>query len=225
VNLLPPALQLFYTQERNGLCSETRLSGVLPFVAVNDPAIIARVPTILRSRHPATIRPLSGSRSGALIQDCPSLGYNSLWVATENDNYQSDYLLFLGSQLPQTLAAIPRGFHVDHLYNRARARQYGLAWIRTTLVPAGVNTSHGAGYEKTITKGEALRERRDMKTMDEITCMKFLGFSSPLKGQSPNQGVEAYVRFAAQAFGLPEAEVRRNILELMEKAASQWAAH
>ena len=223
MNLLSPAVQLFYTQERKGLCAETRLSGVLPFVAVNDPAVISRVPTLLRSRHPASVRPLPGSRSGALIQDCPSLSYSSLWVAAENDDYQSDYLLFLRSRLRQNLPAIPSGFHVDHLYNRARARQYGLAWIRTALVPASVNTSHGAGYEKTITKAEALRERRDMKTMDEITCMKFLGFSSPLKGQSLHQNVEAYVRFAAQAFGLPEEEVRRNILELMEKAASNWA--
>ena len=91
---------------------------------------------------------------------------------------------------------------VDHLYNRARALNYGLQYVRLALVRHAVNRSHGAAYEKDITKNEAGREKKDMKLMDEITSMKYFGFLSPLRDDPLEAEVDAYAAFAAAKLGL-----------------------
>jgi hypothetical protein len=222
-NHVKMTIEEFRIAEREALKREMQLSGLLPFVALNDLDWGMKVPSSMREKHPARVAPLPEAQGKAFVQTCESLHYKSVWIRTDDDEYADRYRSFLNAELGQNLDGIPSEYHVDHLFNRARAKLYGLNFVRMALIPKKINLSHGGGYEKTITEGEAGRGRKDWKHMDEITCMKFLGFLSPLNNQPSRPNTEDYVKFAAKTFGLPEFEIRRNVSELMGKAKSGWA--
>jgi hypothetical protein len=211
--------------EQDALATETRIAQCPPFVAVNNLDDVARLPTKLRWDHKATVETLAKARGGAFIVSCPSLNSAVLWVATDNNDYRKDYLNFLNVTYGLELSSIPTPYDVDHLYNRSRAQMYGLKFIRLALVGHSANRSHGAAYEKDITTNEALRVRRDMKLMDEITSMKYFGFLSPLRNDPRDQEISAYATFAAAKLGLHSQEVRNSVLYLREKASKPWAAN
>jgi len=146
-----------------------------------------------------------------------------LWLGTGDDDYRNDYLLYLNSTYDLGLTEIPKAYDVDHLYNRSRAKAYGLQYIRMALVRDAPNRSHGGAYEKDITRNEAERQRGDMKLMDEITCMKYFGFLSPLRNDPRDSEVSAYATFAACKLGLDAKEVRKSVTYLREKASTPWA--
>ncbi len=210
-------------RERDALAAETRIAHCPPLVAVNDIDEVARVPSQLRWNHSATVTALSGAKGAAFIVDCSSLQSASLWCGIENNTYRDDYLRFLNATYQLNIDRIPPCYDVDHLYNRSRAQIYGLRFIRLALVEGRANRSHGAAYEKDITTNEAVRVRKDMKLMDEISCMKYFGFLSPLR-DNPREGeVKAYAAFAASRLGLDPALVRENVLYLRKKASTPWA--
>ena len=209
--------------DQDALAAETRAAQCPPFVAVNDLDIVRTVPTVLRSPHPVTITPLVPNSTKSYIVDCPTLQSKVLWVAPSNNDYRKDYLTFLNNTYALGLTALPGIYDVDHLYNRTRAQSYSMQFIRTALVGYTPNRSHGAGYEKDITTNEALRFRKDRKLMDEITCMKFFGFLSPLRSDPRDAEVNAYATFAASHLGLSFKEVKDNVLLLRDKASNPWA--
>jgi hypothetical protein len=211
-------------REHDALATETRIAQCPPFVAVNNMDDVARLPTKLRWEHKTTVGMLPQAKGTAFIVDCTSLNSTDLWVATENNAYRADYLNFLNTTYGLDLSSIPVPYDVDHLYNRSRAQMYGLRFIRLALVGHAANRSHGAAYEKDITTNEALRTRRDMKLMDEITSMKYFGFLSPLRSDPRDEEVSAYATFAAATLGLDPIEVRKSVLYLREKASKPWAA-
>lgn len=209
--------------EQKALAAETRISKCPPFVAVNKMDDVVNFPTSLRWSHKATVQRLPEAKGQAFVVDCPSLQSTVLWAGTNNDDYRDDYLRFLKTKHHCDLPKIPPPFDVDHLYNRARAQMYGLQFIRVALVGHAANRSHGAAYEKDITRNEAQRERRDMKLMDEITSMKYFGFLSPLRDDPREAEIQAYSAFAAAKLGLDPIEVRKSVLYLREKASTPWA--
>ncbi len=101
-----------------------------------------------------------------------------LWVHVENDTYRQDYLSFPRSRHGLTLSDVPKDLHVDHLFNRERARSMGLADIRTSLVAGGINTSHGASYERSSTCG-AVGSATRPRGIDEILLLKLWVVASP----------------------------------------------
>ena len=210
-------------REHNALAQETRLAQCPPLVAVNNMENVARVPSTLRWNHPTDVIALSDSKGAAFVVNCPSLELTALWVGTENDNYRDDYLLYLQSIHKLDISKVPSGFDVDHLYNRSRARIYGMRFIRVALVAGPANCSHGASVEKDLTTNEALRERRDMKSMDELTCMKYFGFLSPLRDDPRESEIGAYANFASTKLGLDPKQVRESVLYLRQKASTPWA--
>jgi len=210
--------------EREFVAGETRVAQCPCIVAVNNLDDLARVPSRLRWFHPATITPLSGAKGGAFVLACPSLSTAALWVATENDYYRADYVTFLNQHYGMQMESIPAPWDVDHLYNRERARQYALLYVRTALVERGVNRSHGASYEKDVTTNEALRARPDMRLMDAVTSMKYFGFLAPLRSDPRESEIEAYLAFAASKLGLDPDEERKSIALLRQKASTPWAA-
>ncbi len=210
-------------REREGLMAETRIAQCPPFVAVNNMAVVAQYPTALRAKHPAKVSALKGSKGSAFVVDCPSLKSACLWVATSNDGYREDYLEFLRSVHGLQIAAIPTGFDVDHLYNRSRAQIYMLEFIRLALVKGAANRSHGASYEKDLTRNEAARVRKEMKLMDEISMMKYFGYLSPLRSNPRAAEVRAYANFAASQMGLDADEICASVQYLRRKAATPWA--
>ena len=210
-------------REQDGLAAETRIARCPPFVAVNQIEDVAKLPTSLRWDHKAAVTPLANAKGAAFVVDCPSLNSTALWVGTSNDRYRDDYLIFLNARYQLGLSAIPAPYDVDHLYNRSRAQMYGLQFIRLALVGHAANRSHGAAYEKDVSTNEALRVRKDMKLMDEITSMKYFGFLSPLRDDPRDDEVSAYATFAATKLGLDPTEIKKSIRYLRNKASTPWA--
>jgi hypothetical protein len=210
-------------REHDALAAETRIAQCPPLVAVNNMDDVGRVPTKLRWNNPTTVARLPGAKGAAFVVNCASLGSTALWVGTANDAYRSDYQLYLNTTYNLNLAKIPATYDVDHLYNRSRARGYGLQFIRVALVVGPANRSHGGAYEKDITANEAMRVRKDMKVMDEISSMKYFGFLSPLRNDPRESEITAYANFASTKLGLDPKEVRENVLYLRQKASTPWA--
>jgi hypothetical protein len=210
-------------REREALIAETRIAQCPPFVAVNNMNVVADYPTALRSKHPATVKPLTGARGSAFVAACRSLQSTCLWVATASSSYREDYLLFLRSIHGLSIASIPAAYDVDHLYNRSRAQVYMLGFIRLALVKGAANRSHGASYEKDLTRNEAARMRKEMKLMDEISMMKYFGYLSPLRSNPRAAEVRAYANFAASQMGLDPDEICESVKYLRAKASTPWA--
>jgi hypothetical protein len=211
-------------QERAALLGESLIkdpiSGLdyMPYAAVTEPNVLVRTPRFLRAMHPVNIESLFGrDRGTAFIQVCPSLQYKFLWVHAENNDYRRDYGVFL-RDVHKVQGDLPKEIHVDHLYNRSRARQFETPFIRLVLMPQAVNTSHGAGYEKSRGRSGLGREGRDHK-MDELTLMKLCGVPSPKKGQPPTAEMVAHMRDVARLYRMSFAEIERVIKELMEVAS------
>jgi hypothetical protein len=209
--------------EHDALERETRIAQCPPLVAVNDMDDVARVPTVLRWNRPTSVNAVSGAKGPAFVVSCPALQSSAMWVGTDNDRYRDDYVCYLNEVHGLGLTRIPAEYDVDHLYNRSRAKQYGLKFIRTALVTGAANRSHGGAYEKDVTINEAMRTRTDMKLMDEITSMKYFGFLSPLRNDPRDKEVDTYADFAAARLGLDPKQVRKTVLSLRQKASTPWA--
>jgi hypothetical protein len=149
-----------------------------------------------------------------MVQHCPSLGSTFLWCHVDNDRYRAHYLRFLQQHHGWTGTSIPRSWHVDHVFNRARARRLQLPWIRMMLLPAPVNTSHGAGYEKGRTGNGIGRVGRQRK-VDEVTLMKICGRFSPKKHAPLPQSFASYAAFIERRHHLPAGSVEQNVRDLM----------
>lgn len=194
-----------------------------PYSAVSDPDTLVRTPSALRARHPVQLEDLPGRQSGyAFVQTCPSLRYKFLWAHVDNDNYRADYLTFAQKHHGVSAPQIPDTLHVDHLFNRERARALQLSYIRMVLAPVGINTSHGAGYEKSRTSSGIGRIGRD-RQIDEIMLMKLQGVSSPRKGKPLSAQMQQHMQRMSSQFGLPVAEIERNVRELMQVASAHRA--
>jgi hypothetical protein len=151
----------------------------------------------------------------ALVQHCPTLGYRFLWCHVDNNSYRRHYVRFLQHEYKWGRSSLPRDWHVDHAFNRARARDLELNWVRMMLLPGSINMSHGAGYEKGRTRspipGTAGRDRK----LDEVTLAKASGLKSPRRGEPLSAELEAYARRIAHKHGLPAQVVIDNIYELL----------
>lgn len=190
----------------------------LPYAAVTEASVLVRTPNFVRSMHPVTLEGIPGKdRSLAFVQVCPTLKYKFLWVHADNDEYRRDYMSFLRS-VHNVSEELPNEIHVDHLYNRDRARALRAPFIRLVLAPRSINTSHGAGYEKSRSRNRLGRADRDHK-MDEITLMKLCGIRSPRKRQPLTAEMIAYVHQIAEIYGMKVEDIEKNIGDLMEVAA------
>jgi len=217
-------IQDVMTQERDALLGEslTKIpflgSGILPFAAVTDPDVLVRSPTFLRSMHPVTLEALPGRDRGmAFVQTCSTLKYKFLWVHADNDKYRDDYKTFL-KQVHKVSEDLPKSIAVDHLYNRDRALSLGTPFIRTVLAHESINSSHGAGYEKSRSRNGLGAIGRD-HTMDTITLLKLCGIPSPRKGRPLTAQMRAHVNQIAALYGLKVEEMEQEIADLMDVAA------
>ena len=211
-------------RERAALLGESLIAdpisglALLPYAAVTEPSVLVRTPTFLRAIHPVTLESLPGRDRGmAFVQVCPSLKYTFLWVHSDNNNYRQDYVSFL-KEVHKVSAELPRGLHVDHLYNRERAKRLQTPFIRLVLAEQSINTSHGASYEKLRSQSGFGRPGRDHK-LDEITLMKLCGIPSPRKGQPLTAEMIAHLQQVAQMCGLRFEDMRTSVKDLLEVAA------
>ena len=209
--------------EREALLGEYALGEVPPYAAVDALDEVIRTPSRLRIPHPCWFAACTGvPPDRAQVQSCPSLGYRFLWCHADNDSYRADYLAFANAEYGAGLDALPQTLHVDHLFNRERARAVGLNWIRMVLLPRGVNTSHGAGYEKSRTNGLIGTAGRP-RGVDEVNLLKLCGLRTPRKGMPLPAEVYAHASRMADIFGLSVDDIIRNVEDLMEVAAFEPA--
>lgn len=206
-------------QEREALLAEYALAGVSPYSAITHADVLVRTPSMLRAKHPVRIEKLERAKPDqAFVQICDSLHYKFLWVGTDNDAYREDYLRFLHAYHSPNLTIPPAHLHVDHLFNRERARAMGLPLIRLILLEGSVNTSHGAGYESQRTSGGIGRVGRD-RGIDEVMLLKLMGIRTPRKGMPITPDIARQLDRLAALYGVPRQEIERNIRELMDVAA------
>src|SRR5262249_28894800 len=151
------------------------------------------------------------------------LQYKSFWALTSDDRYRDHYKEFLKAE-HNYAGPVPADLDVDHLYNRARGSIYEFNYIRMFLVPSSPNSSHGGGYEASITSSEAKRDVGDRKIMDEIVFMKFMGVKSPRLGKPLTLAQQQHLQAVAAATGIPYAGLIGIVQRLMQKANSGWAA-
>jgi hypothetical protein len=210
-------------QERAALLGDSvfrsPLSGIdfMPYAAVTDPEVIERTPTFLRSMHPVVLADLNGrDRRMAFVQVCPTLRYKFLWVHADNDDYRPDYRNYL-RQFHNVTEVLPGTLHVDHLYNRERAKRLGAPFIRLVLCPRGINTSHGAGIEKKRTLSGLGKYGREHK-MDDIVLMKLCGLPSPRKGQPFTAEMMIHVQAVARLYGMKTDDIEASIRNLIDVA-------
>lgn len=204
--------------EESALMGETLKGYVFPYAAVENPEDIVRTPTDLRRLYPVTLVDLPGEdRSNAFIQLCDGLKYKFLWVNAHHKKYRESYQAFL-KHFHKITHDIPSDLHVDHLYNSARARAQNIPWIRVILVPRSINTSHGAGYEKSRGKIGADAVGR-VHIMDEILLMKVCGMPSPRQGEPLTAEMISHIHRIAEYYGMNPKDIERNITDLMRVAA------
>jgi hypothetical protein len=196
--------------ERLALVKEQRLAGMPSYSAVGDLATICNTPTPLRRQHPVNLEALG---DGSFIQVCPSLGYRSLWTHVTNDGYRDSYARFLATSSAAPIA-LPSDLHVDHLYNRERARAFGLTYIRMVLLPNSINTSHGAGYEKRRTHGPGVEQRS--RKIDTIMLMKLFGFRSPPVSGRVTPELIGFANLVAPMIGATPNELVTEVMNLLE---------
>ena len=216
-------------QERDALLGEYLYpEGILgnlkasPYAAVPAISSLATTPSAIRSKHPVVIEPFPGnSTSKGFVQYCPSLGYKFLWLRPEDDDYLTTYKAFLKRH--HGIGHMPKGYDVDHLFNRARASGLGLSFVRMILLKPGENRSHGAGYESSRTKGGIGKTGRE-RGIDEIMLMKLCGIRSPRKNRPFSPEMAAHMARIAALFGMSPLEIESNIRDLMEVAAFRPAA-
>lgn len=211
-------------RERDALLAEYLFpNGVLgnvqvpPYAAIPDIRTLTTTPSQLRARHPVFIEPFPGNDTAAgFVQLCPGLDYKFLWLLPEDEGYRTTYEAFLRKY--HGLADMPGGYDVDHLFNRARASDFGLAFVRMVLLAPGENRSHGAGYEASRTRGH-IGARGRARGIDEIMLLKLCGIRSPRKGRPLTAEMYTHIQRIAALFGISPLEIERNIRELMEVAA------
>lgn len=192
-------------------------ANVPPYAAIPSISILTNSPSQLRSKHPLSIDPFpGGDLANGFVQQCSSLGYKFLWLRPEDDNYKATYEAFLRRHY--SIAIMPTGYDVDHLFNRARASELKLAYVRMVLLGPGENRSHGAGYEKSRTKGGIGKSGRE-RGIDEIMLMKLCGVRSPRKNKPLSPEMIVHIHRIAALFNMQPLEIEQNIRELMEVAA------
>jgi hypothetical protein len=210
--------------ERAGILAEIALTNVLPLIAVNDITILRNVPSIARWNAPATLHALdAGDPAKGWVLDCPRLQYKSFWALTTDDKYRDHYKEFLWNEHRYD-GLVPGDLDVDHLFNRARGSIYNFTYIRMFLVPSSPNSSHGGGYEASITSSEPNRDVGDRKIMDEVVFMKFMGVKSPRFGRPLTLAQQQHLQSVAASTGIAYLELLANVQGLMQKANSGWAA-
>ncbi len=159
----------------------------------------------------------AASAVGAMIQRTEG-GVMSLWIDPALDNYVDLFRTFLEQHAKVDHSDLSVRYDVDHLYNAARARNFGYKLVRLFPIPASINRSHGAGYEKAMTAADVGRRRKVMKLMDEVSTMKFFGIRSPRKNGKLSATQRQHLDKMATEFGLAPGAAVDGASGLMDRA-------
>ena len=203
----------YIARQRQAIALEITAMGQIPPIVA---ALELRVLTDFWSRRGGvSFAPMPGFAAG-VIQRGPSA--NWLWYDPAKDDYRRAFQAFL-LQVQKIKAALPADCHVDHVYNRARAKNYGYKLVRMALVPGTVNTDHGRNYEKGIGAAEKGRRPKIMKLLDAMTELKLFGSRSvPSGGSLTDEQIEA-AETAAGLYDISKDQALGGITGMRDRAA------
>jgi Uri superfamily endonuclease len=105
-------------------------------------------------------------------------GINEIFVLGSCGQYRNIFRRFLTYcdpiDFPQE-HVLPSHWHIDHIYNKARFKEY---YLRIILLENKINRSWGANVESKLTRLEKDKEdKREVYFLDYITFFKIIGFS------------------------------------------------
>lgn len=154
-------------------------------------------------------------RSSGYVQRGPAA--NWLWYDPSRDDYRDAFRSFLARE-QNFRHPLPGDYHVDHVYNRARALKFGYGLVRMALVEGHVNTDHGRTYEKGIGLADAGRRAKTMKLLDAMTELKLFGISA-LHGSDALTALQGDAAdAAAAAYGISPQQARSSISAMRDRA-------
>lgn len=154
-------------------------------------------------------------RTDAVVQRGPC--GDALWMDPFSNAYRAVYGRFLKTNWGVHADLADSGYDVDHIYNRARAKQYGYGLVRMFLVRGLINQAHGRDYEKQIGAAEKMRFVKSMKLLDGMSDMKMLGFP-PVKDGLLTQEHYAAARLASQTYGISMDSAVQTLLDMYKRA-------
>lgn len=131
--------------------------------------------------------PGTDQRSVLVIQKSyPSIP--ELWVRWSYKSYRKAFIKFLNYYYFMSLEKLPPQYQVDHLQSKSRFNlEHEHYFVRLALLDRSVNTSHGAGFEKSFNATECLRELQGGIHMDWMAFLKAYGIILPSKRASPEK--------------------------------------
>ena len=195
------------------IAESARMGQIPPIVAVLNYDVLKK----FWAAHPkdgVSFSPFE-QRTDALVQSGPC--GSVLWMDPVSTDYRATFGRFLKANWGATTDLTNSGYDVDHLYNRARAKQYGYRLVRMFLVVGDVNRDHGRSYEKQIGNAERNRFVKIMKLLDGMSELKALGLP-PVKDGLLTPAHFAAASQAAAAYGIPVASAEQTLRDMYGRA-------
>lgn len=190
-----------------------RMGRIPPIVAVLNLGILTDF-WGRRATNSASFAAFEG-RTDAFVQNGPC--GQMLWMDPVSTDYRATYGRFLKAYWGATTDLTNSGYDVDHLYNRARAKQYGYHLVRMMLVVGDVNRDHGRSYEKQIGAAERNRHVKIMKLLDGMSELKALGLP-PIRDGLLTPAHKAAAQQAAAGYGIPVSSAEQTLRDLYDRA-------
>lgn len=190
-----------------------RMGQIPPIVAVLDFGVLRN----FWAAHPNDAVSFGSfeNRRDAVVQTGPCGPV--LWMDPVSSDYRAVFGRFLKAHWGATTDLTHSGYDVDHLYNRARAKQYGYHLVRMFLVVGDINRDHGRSYEKQIGSAERNRFVKIMKLLDGMSELKALGLP-PVKDGLLTAAHYIAAQQAATAYGIPVASTEQTLREMYSRA-------
>ena len=172
-------------------------------VAVRDQSFLERHAAHCGCR----VAPLEGKRGTCFVVADGSGA--DLWVRTAPSiygNYRGAFVEFAQRHLGAALDGDLGAWDVDHLFNSARAKAYGLSYVRVGLVDAAANRSWGRTFETRIGRRETLRHK-DVYLGTPIIFAKILGLPAPRSNLHVTAVIEQIIAALIEAKAIDRHEI------------------
>ena len=121
------------------------------------------------------------------------------WVHVDFEGYRAAFLSFLDREFALSASAVESSWHVDHMLNRAFARNHGIAFVHLALLGRESNVSYGRLLESGLSRLRA--NCKPMYLIDFIIMMKLLDIPAPTSKQDYSARRQEIARtFVASGF-------------------------
>ena len=172
-------------------------------VGVRDLSYLERHAARSRGR----VAPLEGKRGTCFVVADGSGA--DLWVRTAPSiygDYRSAFIDFASRHLGATLNDDLGAWDVDHLFNAARAKAYGLSHVRVGLVDAAANRSWGRTFESRIGRREPQRHK-NVFLGTPIIFAKIFGLLAPRSNLHVTAVIEQIIAALIHAKAIDRHEI------------------